>query len=63
LVRCAKTRRLTSGSPSLGDHPIKKCLHAQLQTSDSDKQEVSEWTFMIMSEAWKQIVASEFVAR
>jgi hypothetical protein len=51
------------GCLSLGDHPIKKCPHARLQVSDSDKYEALEWTFMIMLEARKQIVVSGYVAR
>jgi len=40
-------------------HPMKKCPHALLWALASDKYDVSEWIFNIMSDAWKRTVASE----
>ncbi len=51
------------GLPSLGDQPMKKWLHALLQASNSDKYDALECTFIIMSDALNQIVASGYVAR
>ncbi len=51
------------GLPPCADQPMKKCLHALLHVFTSDKYDVLEYTFMIISEARNQIVASGFVAR
>ena len=47
------------GLPSFGDQPMKKWLQERLCASDSDKYNASEWTFSIMSDAQKLMVASE----
>ncbi len=41
------------GSPSFGDHHMKKWPHARLLALDSDNYDSSKWTFIIMSEAQK----------
>ncbi len=51
------------GLPSVGVQPMKKWPHALMRASDSDKYDASECTFIIMSDAWNQIVASGYVAR
>ncbi len=51
------------GSPSLGVQPMKKWPHALLRASDSDKFDPSDCTFIIMSDAWNQIVLFGYVAR
>ncbi len=51
------------GLPSFAFQPMKKCPHAPLCVSDSDKYHASEWTFMIMSDVRYRIVASGFVAK
>ena len=51
------------GLPSLGDQPMKKWPHALLRASDSDKYDALECTFIIMSDARNQIVASGCAAR
>ncbi len=51
------------GLPSFAFQPMKKCPHALLRASDSDKYHASEWTFMIMSDVQYQIVALGFVAK
>ncbi len=51
------------GSPSFAFRPMKKCPHALLRASASDKYDASEWTFMIMSDVRYQIDALWFVAK
>ncbi len=51
------------GSPSFGDHPMKKWLHAQLLALDLNKYDASKWMFINMLKAWKQMVTSRLVAR
>ena len=46
------------GSPSLGCHPMKKCTHARLYASFSERYDAPEWTFKIMSDARNRMVAS-----
>ncbi len=55
-VKNAPFKRM--GSFVLGDHPIKKCPHALLRASVSERYEATECMFIIMSEAWKRTVAS-----
>jgi hypothetical protein len=51
------------GLPSFAFHPMKKCPHALLRAPASDKYDVSECTFMIMSDVRYQIVVIGFVAK
>ena len=51
------------GSPSFGDHPMKKRPHARLCAFVSERCDASEWTFKIMSDARNRMVASGCVAR
>jgi hypothetical protein len=51
------------GSSSFAVQPMKICPHALLRAFASDKYQASEWTFIIMSDAWNQVVVSGFVAR
>ena len=51
------------GSPFLGFHSMKICLHKWLHAFGSDKYAVSECTFNIMSGAWKCIFASSLCNR
>ena len=51
------------GSPSFGDHPMKKWPHAGLCAFVSKRYDASKWTFKIMSDARNQMVASGCVAR
>ncbi len=41
---------------------MKKCSHALLRASDSDKYDASECTFIIMSDARNQIVAFGWIS-
>jgi hypothetical protein len=51
------------GSPSFGDHPMKKWPHARLCAFVSERYDASEWTFKIMSDTWNRMVAFGCVAR
>jgi hypothetical protein len=51
------------GLLSFGIHPRKKCPQALLRAFASKRYEASEWMFMIMSDAWKQTLASACPAR
>ena len=60
-VKNAPFRRM--GSPSLGGDLVKKWPQARLWTSDSDKYDASEGTFMTISDTRYRMVASGCVAR
>ncbi len=51
------------GIVASGFHPMKKWPHARLCALFSDRYDAFECIFKIMSEAWKQTVASGLVAR
>ena len=51
------------GSPSFGDHPMKKWPHARLCAFVFERYDASEWTFKIMPDARNRMVASGCVAR
>ena len=51
------------GSPSFGDHPMKKCPHARLCAFVSERYDASEWMFKIMLDARYQMVGSGCVPR